>query len=59
MSSSLHFDNKGKYISVLGIGPTQELNDTTFAAEDQYSINFSKTNKILFLSLHYNGSNNF
>ena len=28
-------------------------------AEAQYSINFSRSNKIFCLSLHYNGSNSF
>ena len=46
MSSSLHIDNKGKYISFLFIGPTQGLDDTTLAPEAPYSINFSRTNKI-------------
>ena len=59
MSSSLHIDNKRKYISVLGIGPTQGLDDTTLAAEAQYSINFSRLNRKFRLRLHYNGSNSF
>ena len=42
MSSSLHIDNKGKYISVLGIGPTQGLDDTALAAEAQYSLIFQE-----------------
>ena len=29
MSSSVHVDNKKKYISILGEGPTQGLDDTT------------------------------
>ena len=29
MSSSLHVDNKGKYILLLGEGTTQGLDDTT------------------------------
>ena len=36
MSSSVHFDNKKREILILGISPTQELNDTTLSTEDQY-----------------------
>ena len=59
MSSSVHIDNKKKDILILGIGPTQGLDDTTLTAEAQYSINFSKSNRKLCLSLHYNESNYF
>ena len=59
MSSSVHIDNKGKDILVLGEGPTQELDDTTLTAEAQYSINFSKSNRKFCLSLHYNGTSRF
>ena len=57
LTSSVHFDNKEKYILFLGIVPTQGLDDTTLSAETQYSINFSWSNNIFCLSLHYNGSN--
>ena len=40
MSSALHSDNKGKFILILGDGPTQALDGTTFTAEAIYSINF-------------------
>ena len=33
ITSSVHIDNKGKYILILGIGPTQGLDDTTLASE--------------------------
>ena len=33
MSSSVHIDNKGKDIVILGKGPTQGLDDTTLTAE--------------------------
>ena len=33
MSSSVHIDNKGKYILIIGKGPTQGLDDTKFTAE--------------------------
>ena len=58
MSSSVHFENKGKDILVLGEGPTQGLDDTTFTAEAIYPIDFTQPNKRFLLSLHYNGSNN-
>ena len=40
MSSSMHIDNKGKDILILGKGPTQGLDGTTFTAEAPYPINF-------------------
>ena len=59
MSSYAHIDNKKKYILILGFDPTQRLDDITLTAEAQYSINFSRSNKKFYLSLHYNGSNSF
>ena len=59
MSSSVHIDNKKKDILILGIGPTQGLDDTTLTAKAQYSINFSRSNRKFCLSLHYNESNSF
>ena len=59
MSSSVHIDNKKKYFLILGKGPTQGLDDTTLTAEAQYSINFSRSNRKICISLHYNGSNSF
>ena len=44
MSSSSHIDNKKKDISVLGKGPTQEL-EQTLTVEKTYSINFTLTKK--------------
>ena len=31
-----------KYILILGKGPTQELDDNTLTAENEYSINFTE-----------------
>ena len=59
MSSSLHIDNKGKHILILGERPTQGLDDTTLTAEAIYPINFTQPNKRFVLSLHYNGTNSF
>ena len=42
LSSSAHINNKGKDILILGIGPTQGLDDTTLGAEAQYSVDFFK-----------------
>ena len=47
-----------KNILVFGIGPTQGL-ELTLTAEKMYSINFTVTNKIICLSLHYNGANSY
>ena len=59
MSSSVHIDNKGKYILILAEGPTQRLDDTTLTAEAKYPINFTQPWKWFVLNLHYNGSNSF
>ena len=59
MSTSIHIDNKGKDILLLGRGPTQGL-ESTLTAEKMYSINFTVTKKkLFFLSLHYNGANSY
>ena len=55
----MRIDNNKKDILILGIGPTQGLDDSTLTAEAQYSINFSKSNRKFCLSLHYNGSSSF
>ena len=47
----------GKNILVLGEGQTQGLNDASITAEAKYSSNFSRSQKIKFVSLHYNRSN--
>ena len=59
MSSSVHIDNKGKYILILDEGLTQGLDDTTLTAEAVYSINFTRQSEIFVLSLHYGESNSF
>ena len=57
MNSSIHIDNKGKDILILGRGPTQGLGGNSLTAEKMYSINF--TVKKNCLSLHYNGANSY
>ena len=59
MNSSVHVDNKGRDILVLGEVPTQGLDDMTLTAEAKYPINFKQSGKIFVLSLHCNGSNSF
>ena len=59
MSSSVHADNNGKDILILGKGPTHALNDTTLTAEGKYPIHFTQSGKRFVLSLHYNRSNSF
>ena len=59
ISSSVNVDYKGKYILIIGEGPTQGLDDTTLTAEANYPINFIQSGKKFVLSLHYNGSNSF
>ena len=58
MSSSLHIDNKKKYILISDKGPTQGL-EHTLTTEKMYSINFTEHNKKFCLSLHYNGAKSY
>ena len=51
MSSSLHIDNRKKEVLILGKGRNQILDHTTLTAEAQFSINFSRSNRKLCLSL--------
>ena len=51
MGSSVYVDHKGKDILILGEGPTQGLDDTTFTAEAKYPINFTQSGKRFVLSL--------
>ena len=56
MSSSVHIDNKGKHILILGEGPIQGLDDTTLTAEAKYPFNFKQPRERFVLTLHYNGN---
>ena len=58
MNPSVHINNEGKDILILGKGPTKELNHT-LAAEIQYLINFTRPSIKFCLSLHYNDGNSF
>ena len=59
MSSTLHIDNKGKDILILGKALTQGLGEHSLTAEKMYQINFTKINTKFCLSLHYNGAKNY
>ena len=50
MRSSMYVDNEGKYILILGEGPTQRLDDTTLTAEAKYAINFTQSNRRFVLT---------
>ena len=52
MSSSVHVDNNGKDILILGEGPTQESYDTTLTTEAKYPINFIQSGKRFVLGLY-------
>ena len=45
MSPSVHIDNEGKYILILGEGRTQGLDDTKLTAEAIYLFNSPQPNK--------------
>ena len=59
MSSSVHVDNKGKDILILGKGPTQGLGEHSLTAEKMHSVNFTDNGDKYCLSLHYNGANSY
>ena len=59
MDFSIHIDNKGKDILILGLGPTQGLGENSLTAEKIYSTNFTVTKKKFCLSFHYNGANSY
>ena len=59
MGSSVHVDNKGKDILILGKGPTQGLGEHSLTAEKMYLVNFTDNGDKYCLSLHYNGANSY
>ena len=59
MSSSVHFENKIKDISILDEGLIHRLDDTTLTAVKKCSLNFTKHNEKFSLSLYYNGANSY
>ena len=48
MSSSVHVDNEGKDILILGNGPRQGLDGTKLTAEAKYPLNFTDSIEKLF-----------
>ena len=56
--SSVHVDNKGKDILILGEWTIEEINHT-LTAEVKYPIHFRQPGKRSVLDLHYNESNIF
>ena len=58
-TSSSHTDNRKNNFLVLGEGLTSGINDSTGSAEKKFSINFSKANTKLCLSLHCNGDESY
>ena len=44
MSLSAHVDNKNKDILIVGVRPTQGIDDTTLIAKAKYHINFIQSN---------------
>ena len=59
MSSSVHVDNKGKDILILGKDPTQGLGEHSLTTEIMYSVNFTDHGEKYCLSLHYNGAKSY
>ena len=57
MGSSVHVDNKRKYILILGNGPTQGLGENSLTSEKMDSVNFTDNRDKYWLSLHHNGAN--
>ena len=51
MNSSVHVDNKGKDILILGRGPTQGLGEHSLTAEKIYSVNFTDHRKEMLFEL--------
>ena len=59
MCLSVHIDNRKKDILISSKGSTQELDDATFAAGKEYSINFTEQHKKFCLGLNYNRVNSY
>ena len=59
MINSRRKTNKAQSVLILGHGLIQKINDTIIYSDKIYSPNFTVDNKILCLSLHYNGDNSY
>ena len=51
MSSSVHVDNKGKEILILGSGPTQGIGEHSLTPEKMYSVIFTDHRKKMLFKL--------
>ena len=58
-SSSFHSDNCKSEFLILGEGPICDINNSFGSPKKTFSINFSKRNTKICLSLHYNGDNSY
>ena len=58
MSLSVHVDNKGKDILILGEGPTQGLNDITLTTEAKYPIMEATVSYLLMIQKYINSNLN-
>ena len=58
-SSSFYTDNRKNNFLVLGERPTDDINNSTGAAEKKIKINFTKANTKFCLSLHCNGDESY
>ena len=58
-SSSSNFDNSKNNYLILREGTAFHINDSFGSAEKKLSINFTKANTKVSLSLHYNGDNTY
>ena len=59
MSSSVHVDNKGKDILILGKGPTQGLGEHSFIHKKCIQLILLIIEEKCCLNLHYNGANSY
>ena len=59
MSFSVQAPNRANHIYLMGTGLTQDINDTTIYAENNFHRNFTDFGKKFVLSLHYNGDNSY
>ena len=58
-SSSSHTDNRKNTFLLLDEGPTSAINGSFGSLDKKLSINFSKANTKVCLSLYYNGGNSY
>ena len=58
-SSSTDPDNRRNNFSVLGKGPTDDINYSFGTAETKFTFNFPKANTKFSLGLHHNGDRSY